>query len=99
MIVATDAFVSIRLDLKSGLSLDAFVVSNPEYWGFQNDQLGLKEVLEHLIARDDEAKASIESFFMTLNDMASYIVESSNFLKSLLPTLKNYSWDETDRFS
>ncbi|KTD00866.1 hypothetical protein OQJ19_14685 [Fluoribacter gormanii] len=77
-VMITDAFVSVTLNLKSGFALDAFVVSNPEYWGFQENQIGLKEILEHLLARDEEAIEMINTLFINLDFMASNIVEIDN---------------------
>ncbi|KTD06468.1 hypothetical protein Lgra_3245 [Legionella gratiana] len=89
-VMATDAFISITLNLKTGFSIDGFVVSNPEYSGFQEDELGLKEVLEHFLARDKETRDLIEGTFMFLDYVASDIVEidNSSFWK-LIP--KKYS--------
>ncbi|WP_131779611.1 hypothetical protein [Legionella bozemanae] len=77
-VMATDAFFSITLNLKTGIAIDAFMISNPEYWGFQENQLGLKELLEHLLARDKEAIQIIVNVFANLHYMASNIVEVDN---------------------
>lgn len=89
-IIATDAFFSITLNLKTGIAIDSFIVSNPEYTGFQEDQMGLKEILEHFLARDKEARDLIEGLFMYFDYLASDIVEidNSSFWK-LIP--KKYS--------
>lgn len=85
-VLATDAVFSITLNLKTGIAIDAYVVSNPEYWGFEEDQMGLKELLEHLLNRDEEARDLIAGTFMYFDYIASDIVEmdNSSFLK-LLP--------------
>lgn len=77
-VMVTDAFFSITLNLKTGIAVDAFIISNPEYWGFQDNQLGLKELLEHLLARDKEAIQVIVNVFANLDYMASNIVEVDN---------------------
>lgn len=79
-VMVTDAFFSITLNLKTGIAIDSFIVSNPEYLGYQQDQMGLKEVLENLLARGDETKRMIETVFMSLDSIASDIVEMDNSL-------------------
>ncbi|ARM32162.1 hypothetical protein B0B39_00825 [Legionella longbeachae] len=77
-VIATDVLISITLNLKTGFSIDGFVVSNPEYSGFQKDEMGLKEVLEHFLARDKETQDFIEGIFTFLDYAASDIVEMDN---------------------
>ena len=79
-VMVTDAFFSITLNLKTGIAIDSFIVSNPEYLGYQQDQMGLKEVLENLLARGDETKRMIETVFMSLDSIPSDIVEMDNSL-------------------
>ncbi|CAM2946667.1 Uncharacterised protein [Legionella steigerwaltii] len=77
-IMATDAFFAVTLNLKTGITIDAFVVSNPEYLRFKEDQMGLKEVLEELLTRGKETRAIIETLFIGLDATASGIVEVDN---------------------
>lgn len=77
-IIATDAVFSLTINLKTGVMIDAYVVSNPEYIGFKEGQEGLKETLDKLLARDEEAMAEIEDFASRLDELASELVEMSN---------------------
>ena len=92
-VMLTDAFFSITLNLKTGIAIDSFVVSNPEYWGYEEDQIGLKEILDHLLAHDDAARSMIESIFMTLESTASEWVEMdrSSFWNLIKPYNKKLS--------
>ena len=75
----TDAVFSLALNFKTGITLDAFVTMNPSYLGFEADQLGLKEALEHLLSRDDDVKEMIEDFFTGLDDLATTMDNASSF--------------------
>lgn len=77
-VIATDAVVSVAIDLKKGAKIDAYIVSNPKYRGFDEDQLGLKEVLDKLLASDEESLEMIDSYISRLDQLATYIVESQN---------------------
>ncbi|WP_419420526.1 hypothetical protein ACNVED_04285 [Legionella sp. D16C41] len=77
-IIVTDAVFSFTLNLKTGIAVDAYVMSNPEYIGFEASQIGLKEILESLIAQDEESKIAIAGMFMYLDYIASDIVEASS---------------------
>lgn len=73
-VIATNAVLSITLNVKTGLMIDAYLVSNPEYLGFKENQLGLKELLDKLLARDEEAMAMIEHSARWLDHLADGIV-------------------------
>lgn len=88
-VLGTDAVFSITLNLKTGFSLDGFIISNPEYWGFQKNQTGLKELLELLLDRNQDAIQMIETVFFGLDSMASDIVEMDNSLSWNLFLKKN----------
>lgn len=77
-IMVTDTVFSVTLNLKTGITMEALIVSNPGYIGFQEGQTGVKELLEHLIARDGEVTKMIESLFIGLDFMASGLVELGN---------------------
>lgn len=76
----TDAALSLALNLKTGIKVDAFVVSNPEYIGFARDQLGLKEILDKLLARDEETMDNLGNMANKMNFLAQYLVEMTNWL-------------------
>ncbi|WP_115707358.1 hypothetical protein [Legionella sainthelensi] len=77
-VMVTDVVVSLTLNLKTGIAIDSYVISNPEYWGFKEDQIGLKEILERLLNRDEEALEMINGLFMYFDYVASDIVEMDN---------------------
>jgi hypothetical protein len=81
-VFATDAAVSVSLNLKTGLSIEAFIVSNPEYIGFEENQEGLKELLEKLLAQDEEGLEFISDIATQINEIATEMVEYSNELKT-----------------
>ncbi|KTD52864.1 hypothetical protein [Legionella quateirensis] len=80
-IMLTDIVLSLNINLKTGLIVDAFMISNPEYSGFNDDEQGLKELLDRLLARDERVMAEIESLAQRLDDIASMIVEKTNDFK------------------
>lgn len=86
-IFATDIVLSLSINLKTGVMINAYLVSNPEYIKFKEDQEGLKEILDKLLARDDEALEELTDFVARLDDFASQIVEMSNSLKSKLNSI------------
>lgn len=73
-VIATDAALSIALNVKTGLTVEGFVVSNPEFRGFKEDQEGLKEFLDKLLARDEEEMQKIQDLFMNLDYIAGGVV-------------------------
>ncbi len=81
-VFATEAGVSLSFNLKQGISIEAFIVSNPEYMGFDEDQEGLKELLDKLLAQDEEGLEFINDLATQLDGIASELVEYSNDLKA-----------------
>lgn len=84
----TDAALSLELNLKTGIKVDAFVVSNPEYIGFAREQVGLKEMLDKLLARDEETMAKLGNMANMMDFLAQDLVEMQNWLTSSLSSLK-----------
>ncbi|KTD55716.1 hypothetical protein Lsan_3268 [Legionella santicrucis] len=78
LVMVTDVVVSLTLNLKTGIAIDSYVISNPEYSGFKEDQIGLKEILERLLNRDEEVLEIINGLFMYFDYVASDIVEMDN---------------------
>lgn len=77
-VMFTEAMVAVSLNIKTGLNLDAFLISNPQYKSFNQEQEGLKEALEKLLAGDEEAIDSINDLVMRIDDLASGVVNSLN---------------------
>lgn len=77
-VMATDAALSLTLDLKNGVKIDAYMVSNPEYVGFERNEEGLKEVVELLLARDQAMMERINSDVQRIDYMAASLVEMDN---------------------
>lgn len=65
----------LTVNLKEGIDLEGFVVSNPRYKGFQRDQKGLKETLEQLLARDPKQLAEIERAFKWIDEAATKVTK------------------------
>jgi|GEM_PF-4554210 len=73
-VIATEVVVSLDINLKTGVKVDGYIVSNPAYYGFKQDEVGLKELLDKLLARDEDAMASIQSYAEEINRDAEYVV-------------------------
>ncbi|WP_298624642.1 hypothetical protein [uncultured Legionella sp.] len=78
----TDIVISLAINLNTGVMIDAYMVSNPDYFEFSENETGLKEILDSLLSGDEEALEGIKSIFESLDDTASLLVEMSNELKS-----------------
>lgn len=74
-IIATEAMISVTVNLKTGVMIDAVVISNPEYIGFKEGQEGLKDTLDKLLARDEEELAKIGMLVKWLDSLATQLVE------------------------
>lgn len=77
-VLLTEGIYSVSLNVKTGLTLDSFIVSNPEYWRFQDNIQGLKEMLGALLTGDEQGKDFIAGFFDAFELLASEIVERNN---------------------
>lgn len=73
-VMITDAMVSMSLNVKTGFSLDAVLISNPKYLGFNQDERGLKEMLEQLLAGNEEALGAIEDLAMRIDELANDVL-------------------------
>ncbi|KGP63062.1 hypothetical protein EP47_09015 [Legionella norrlandica] len=80
-VMATDVVFSLTINLKTGVAVDAFFISNPDYIGFKENEIGLKEVLDKLLARDEEAMDEILGLIQTIDEIATQLVEMNNLLK------------------
>ena len=91
-IMATDVGVSLSIDLEKGVTIDAFVDSNPGYKGFKKGQMGLKEGLEALLAGDEKTLSVIRRLLGELDEIALFLVEKSTVkvdVSHLLAMLKS----------
>jgi hypothetical protein len=77
----TDIVMSLTININTGVMIDAYMVSNPDYFGFNENEIGLKEILDSLLSGDEEALGEIESFVQGLDNAASSIVEMTSELK------------------
>jgi hypothetical protein len=77
----TDIVMSLTININTGVMIDAYMVSNPDYFGFNENEIGLKEILDGLLSGDEEALGEIESFVQGLDNAASSIVEMTSELK------------------
>ncbi len=68
----------LSVNLKQGIGLNATLVSNPRYQGFQRDQKGLKETLEQLLSRDPKQMAEIQMLFSQIDAFAGRFVNGQN---------------------
>jgi hypothetical protein len=65
---------TISVQVKSGVGIDATVISNPQYKGFQENNEGLKEILDKLLAKDAATLDQFRSLFQQLEDFAKQIL-------------------------
>ena len=65
---------SIQLKVKEGVSISGTIVSNPAYYRFQNDNEGLKEILDKLLAKDAATLEQVKSLFEQIEEFAKQIV-------------------------
>ena len=65
--------VDFKIGVK-GAAINVTAVSNPDYKGFQEDQTGLKEVLEKLLNVDAETLQEIKTNFSGLDRVATELV-------------------------
>lgn len=72
-VLFTEAAVAVDFNLQ-GAAFEVTLVSNPAYKGFAEDQKGLKEELEKLLARDPETLGELTELIEGLNGMAEWIV-------------------------
>lgn len=69
-----DATMSLSL---KGAQIQAKVVANPQYRGFQKDGQGLKEYIEKLLNDDAQMYQQIQGALGTFNGFAGFLVELS----------------------
>lgn len=81
-IKVTEVVLSLELDVKHGLKINAYIVSNPAYVGFKQGEEGLKELLQNLIDGDEE---QIEAFQVLAQQLDALVTElvSDNYKPSL----------------
>lgn len=83
-VMITDAMVSLGLNVKTGITLDAVLISNPNYKGFTQDERGLKEMLEQILAADKEAMDAIFDLAERIDELATDVLGSRFNLLSYL---------------
>lgn len=69
--------VSVELQAnatRTGFSLAVNAVLNPGYEGFETNQIGLKQILEGLIARDPQLVLRVESIIKEIDSIAGFLV-------------------------
>lgn len=76
-IMFKDLVISLKLDVKKGCELNGYININPEYASFQKDETGLKEILENIIAHDENELEKFTFYIFFLNDMAEAILKSN----------------------
>jgi hypothetical protein len=74
-ILFTGGELSFAVDFKKSMSLTFMVESNTSYLAFQKDQMGLKNVLDSLLARDQDEMNSLQELFNNINSFAEDIAE------------------------
>jgi hypothetical protein len=70
--------VEVGLDVSTGALISAVVVSNPGYNRFQRENIGLKETVDRLLAKDPELLRQINDALAKLEKFADSFVNGSN---------------------
>ncbi len=65
---------SIQMKVKEGVSVAGTVVSNPAYYRFQNNNEGLKEILDKFLAKDAATLDVVRDLFLQIEEFAKQIV-------------------------
>src|SRR5690606_28882053 len=60
----------------NGATVDLVAVSNPGYKGFQEDEQGMKEILEKLLALDVKTMKDIHDSFSRIDGLAAELVNN-----------------------
>ena len=71
-------FQTLRLEVKAtktGFGIQATVVINPLYKGFAQDQDGVKEYIEKLLADDQQTWDDLSRYLAVLDSVATWLVE------------------------
>lgn len=74
-VLVTGLKVAVDLTL-NGLDFSATIVSNPDARQFERDQVGLKESLDKLLARDPKEVARLGDLVRTLDQLADYATKA-----------------------
>lgn len=89
-VMVTQAMVSLDINLKTGVAIEAFLISNPAYKEFTVDNMGLKKILDDLLAGNEEQIAHIREYVKRL-DVIAYDIVNVNQMKNHFLSLANYS--------
>jgi len=73
-IVVKSGSADIAVNVKSGVSINATIVSNTEYKGFQDDNEGLKELLDKFLNQDRDTMNQVLELFQKLDQLAGQVV-------------------------
>lgn len=76
-----ETVVSLGVNLKAGVNIDGYMISNPAYSAFKRDQLGLKEHLERLLTGDTETLNTLLAFLVQLDRYAEVIANGEDLKK------------------
>ncbi len=66
--------LALQLRVTEGATFSATIISNPAYKGFRQDNEGLKEILDKLLAKDANTLDQFRSLFAQLEELAKQIV-------------------------
>lgn len=77
-VIMTDVVVSVNLNVKKGIALEGFVVSNPAYWQFNDEYAGLKELFKDILSGDEYTIKLIQDSLEVFDSLIASIVEIDN---------------------
>lgn len=80
----TEGSFALSVDLKKGISLDAYVISNPLSTEFEAGSLGLKELIENVLAHDEGTLLVLGSYIQSEDsDIEELVNHEPNWKKFL----------------
>jgi hypothetical protein len=77
---------AFTLDVKKGMFFHGYVVSNPDYESFKDDQEGLTEYLQKFVANDPEQMEDLFQFIAMIDAFATAMLEG-NMLSKYINTI------------
>ncbi len=75
----SELVMSLSLDLKKGIAIDAYLINNPEYSEFAEIEQKLKEFFASLLSGDDQTVGEVNEYLQDLELLAKELVDGNDF--------------------
>lgn len=83
------AALSVSLNVKEGIHFHGYFISNPDYKSFKEDEEGLTELLQKLVANDPEEMQQIFQVFVMVDAFVTAMLEDEDVLGKYLSFSKS----------